>query len=253
MTSDHRYLVHVLLYAIMWASPSCDLDTETELCLAGTRCPTGWRCAANQDVCIDSGCGDGIADLRAGEACDDGNIIDGDDCSADCKSLASCGNGFFDPGEICDDYNNVSGDGCSADCLSNETCGNGYRDLDEFCDDGNTVSGDGCSADCGELETCGNGSRDYGELCDDGNQISGDGCSSDCLSIEICGNGYTDFDEQCDEGQPDSATCDADCTFPLCGDAYHNPEFINPANGEPEQCDDGNDTPGDGCNNCILE
>lgn len=252
MIRDHRYLTRVLLYAILWVIPACDLDTETELCPTGTRCATGWRCAANQDVCIIDGCGDGIVDPASGEVCDDGNIIDNDDCSSDCRQIVSCGNGAVDSGETCDDGNNVSGDGCSADCLSNETCGNGYRDLDEFCDDGNTVSRDGCSANCRD-ETCGNGIRDFGEVCDDGNQIAGDGCSADCLSIEICGNGYTDLGEQCDEGQLDSATCDADCTVPFCGDNYSNPAFINPQNGEPEQCDDGNDTPDDGCSNCILE
>lgn len=45
-------------------------------------------------------CGDGVRD--PGEACDDGNIIGGDGCSADCHSTEICGNGIVDPGEECD-------------------------------------------------------------------------------------------------------------------------------------------------------
>jgi cysteine-rich repeat protein len=53
-------------------------------------------------------------------------------------------------GEACDDGNNLDGDGCSANCLSDETCGNGVVDLvrGEECDDGNAENGDGCSDAC---------------------------------------------------------------------------------------------------------
>src|SRR5262252_7744578 len=68
-----------------------------------------------------------------------------------------CGDAKLDPGEVCDDGNNVDGDGCSADCKSDETCGNGIVDVakGELCDDGNTVGGDACSADCKSDESCG--------------------------------------------------------------------------------------------------
>lgn len=47
---------------------SCVFDsTETVVCESGLRCPTGWRCAAFQDVCISDGCGDGLLDRTAGE------------------------------------------------------------------------------------------------------------------------------------------------------------------------------------------
>ncbi|HCF58984.1 MAG TPA: hypothetical protein DFS52_13460, partial [Myxococcales bacterium] len=48
-------------------------------------------------------CGNGT--VESGEACDDGNAVDGDGCSADCKSTEQCGNGFVDKGEVCDDGN----------------------------------------------------------------------------------------------------------------------------------------------------
>ena len=66
--------------------------------------------------------------MNAGdEACDDGNNLDGDGCSADCKTVEPgyrcsavsgkceklpCGNGVHDPGEQCDDGNFSDGDGC---------------------------------------------------------------------------------------------------------------------------------------------
>ena len=58
-------------------------------------------------------CGDG--NLDPGEECDDGNILDGDGCQANCM-LPICGDGIVDPNEQCDDGNNIDGDGCEADC-----------------------------------------------------------------------------------------------------------------------------------------
>jgi cysteine-rich repeat protein len=124
----------------------------------------------------------------------------------------SCGNGRIDAGEVCDDGNHVNGDGCSANCRSQESCGNGIVDPGETCDDGNQASGDGCSANCGSQESCSNGIIDPGETCDDGNQVSGDGCSADCRSWEVCGNGVVDMGEVCDDGNlSDGDECSAAC------------------------------------------
>ena len=54
-----------------------------------------------------------------------------------------------------------------------------------------------------------------------------------------CGDMAVGIGEDCDTG-PASVTCDEDCTAPVCGDWT-----LNAAAGE--QCDDGNDTDGDGC------
>jgi len=60
------------------------------------------------------GCGNGIVD--AGESCDDGGGND-DACPGSC-SAAYCGDGYTYFGvEACDDGNNVSKDGCSATCV----------------------------------------------------------------------------------------------------------------------------------------
>jgi cysteine-rich repeat protein len=60
------------------------------------------------------GCGNGAGD--PGEACDDGNLADGDGCASDCSR--SCGNARIDAaaGEECDDANDVTGDGCEPGC-----------------------------------------------------------------------------------------------------------------------------------------
>jgi cysteine-rich repeat protein len=77
--------------------------------------------------------------------------------------VSSCGNGQKEAGEDCDDGNLLSGDGCEADCIVQagyecnlddsgrsicQSCGNGVLEGTESCDDGNRVSGDGCSATC---------------------------------------------------------------------------------------------------------
>jgi len=55
-------------------------------------------------------CGDGVVQAPD-EACDDGNFLDGDTCTATCVA-AGCGNGIIEGTEACDDGNLVNGDGC---------------------------------------------------------------------------------------------------------------------------------------------
>jgi len=96
-----------------------------------------------------------------------------------------CGNNNVDPGEECDDGNKMNDDGCSKDCKKEDIdlCGDGKIDDGEECDDGNKMNGDGCSKHCTVEEVdenCGNGVIDGSEECDDGNRINGDGCSKYC-------------------------------------------------------------------------
>ena len=227
-------------------------------CPGGLVCPAGTTCAAKQSVCIKTLCGNGVIDSAAGEVCDDGNIVDGDGCSASCKSNETCGNGVTDSaaGEVCDDGNTTSGDGCSADCKSDETCGNGIVDSarGEVCDDGNNESGDGCSADCKSGERCGNGVVDVtqGEVCDKGaDNAKCTGCSIDCRSNQTCGNGIVDAckGEVCDDGNNVAGDgCSADCkSNETCGNGV-----VDTVKGE--VCDDGNTASGDGCSaDCKSE
>lgn len=254
-------------------------------CATGITCPSGTKCAAAQQVCITNDCGDGV--VQGTEKCDDGNIIDGDGCAANCLSKEICGDGVLNApaGEICDDGNATGGDGCSADCKSVETCGNGIRDVNEVCDDGNTIPGDGCSGNCKSTEVCGNNIVDINEKCDDGGAPGG--CNDDCQGGTGCGDGAIDKDgqgmplEECDDGNNlDNDDCIA-CHLAHCGDGHlqttgsHieqcdpaanfgetmdcNIDCTNAGCGDGkvnlargEQCDDGNVVDQDACKNSCL-
>jgi len=108
-----------------------------------------------------------------------------------------CGNGKLEAGEACDDGNNMDGDGCSANCTKEPpppVCGDGNIDAGEECDDGNGVNGDCCSSNCqfdaagsscadatvcnGD-ETCDGAGNCVGGMpldCDDGNLCTPDSC-----------------------------------------------------------------------------
>jgi cysteine-rich repeat protein len=99
---------------------------------------------------VEVGCGNQNVD--AGEECDDGNLNNGDGCSATCQDedgggAAECGNNVVEGAEDCDDGNTVAGDGCSATCTNEvaPACGDDILQAGEECDDGNTTDGDGCS------------------------------------------------------------------------------------------------------------
>ena len=109
-------------------------------------------------------CGDGV--VNAGEACDDGNTVGGDGCSAECTveigwrcdppgtpciNFPNCGDGIVDDGEACDDglRNDGHYGGCNTDCTLAPHCGDGVIQTDhEQCDPGMNVAGNGCTADC---------------------------------------------------------------------------------------------------------
>lgn len=249
----------VLLLPSFFLPVSCT-GPQSEFCESGIVCPVGSTCAAAQATCIYDECGDG--EVQPDELCDDGNIEDGDGCSADCLSTEGCGDGFVNEaaGEVCDDGNNEDGDGCSANCRSFEKCGNGIVDQGEACDDGNNENDDGCREDCLSDETCGNGVVDFHkeEVCDPG--LTPDRCNDDCTSNLQCGNGIVDSGEQCDDGDNGDNTDDcttspgASCRAAFCGDGFirENPE--DPA--DEEECDgdgDGNGGETEDCNaNCTL-
>ncbi|MCA9515696.1 MAG: DUF4215 domain-containing protein, partial [Myxococcales bacterium] len=191
-------------------------------------------CTADNLHCINpevTRCGDGVQD--EGEACDDGNLDNHDDCNFDC-TLPRCGDGLIDGEEACDDGNTANGDRCSADCRSLEVCGDGitnnYTHVDdtgatvapEECDEGG-VDTDTCNADC-TTAICGDGKVNaaHGELCDGGNatnRIAVDTatCNKDC-SPATCGDTYVNAAalEECDNGKycADGTTCttNADCS-----------------------------------------
>lgn len=73
-------------------------------------------------------CGDGAAEGT--EACDDGNMVGGDVCAADCSRAPRCGDAILDADEMCDDGNLLPGDDCSPQCLP-EAAGSPRATADE--------------------------------------------------------------------------------------------------------------------------
>jgi fibro-slime domain-containing protein len=241
----------------------------------------------------DGSVGRGGGDPRDGGAVDaaaDGSFVD---------TTLTCGNGKLDPAEACDDGNALNGDGCSADCRNVErtfvcsdpnqpcvsSCGNGALDPTEACDDRNLTNDDGCSstcevevgwgcarpgAACVRLAVCGNGVRERGEECDSGSS-SDPGCvdckiqdgywcttAGQACMPKVCGNGMRTPGEDCDDnntkdGDGCSKSCKVESGFrctpngcsPICGDGQIKGR---------ETCEDGNIKSGDGCSaGCVTE
>lgn len=227
-------------------------------------------------------------------------------CMPNCQLASYCGDGIRDAEEACDDGEGagIDGDGCSADCKTIETgwqcdavtgacfrmtCGNGVHDDGEACDDGNFVDGDGCfncraeagymcrysptpcpDEICGEVRECALISELYGdgvitagyEECDDGNRTDGDGCTQGAVDpgyscpipgqrciATACGDGIVAYGEQCDDGNTaDGDGCSARCRLET--------GFACPEPGKPcaiGYCGDGIVQHGETCDNDIVE
>ncbi|MBN2725261.1 MAG: DUF4215 domain-containing protein, partial [Deltaproteobacteria bacterium] len=242
------------------------IDPTVEECdLGEANSDTADTCRTN---CLNPYCGDGIRDYNSGtgpdggaEECDEGNGNSDDPnsvCRTDC-SLATCGDHITDTNtEECDEGEDNANERnqCRTDCTL-PYCGDGILDINygEECDTGVLGTVDGCSDNC-EVESgwtcdpdtdpsfcqegCGDGLiRGIEALeghCDDGNELSSDGCSATCI-IEtgwLCDTSNTEVPSPC---------------VPDCGDTIR----VGPED-DPGRCDDGNTTPGDGCNGaCYVE
>ncbi len=198
-----------------------DTDTDTGGATCGNgevedgeECDDGGESGACDIDCTLAECGDAVVNMAAGEACDDGNDIDDDECSNSC-SLASCGDGVLNDGEQCDDGNDDDTDACPSSCM-NAVCGDSFVLADvEECDAGG--ESDSCDADC-SLATCGDGTLNMsaGEVCDDGNDDDTDACPG--CAAATCGDGFVQTDvEECDDGNDvDDDACANDCTDNGC-------------------------------------
>lgn len=213
----------------------------------------GAYCAFNCKSII-GWCGDGTK--QNNEACDDGNINNGDYCSYDCQTITgSCGDGKRQLNEVCDNADPSVGEGegignyCSFDCQqSYGYCGDGIKQDNEECDDGNTEDNDYCSADCQAVTGyCGDSYQQGNEACDDGNTEDGDYCSADCQTVTgYCGDGTKQDNETCDDGDGVDGNgtyghCNDNCDgyMPKCGDSNIDTDYG-------EKCDDGDGADGNG-------
>jgi cysteine-rich repeat protein len=63
----------------------------------------------------------------AGQVCPPGSFVIGFDAESNILCSGICGNGVLDSGEACDDGNTVAGDGCSASCRFESPAGAGQQ------------------------------------------------------------------------------------------------------------------------------
>ena len=215
---------------LLVGAPACTDDAGTD---------SATETAGDGDGDGDGGtgvCGDGVVD--AGEACDDGNTDDTDQCTNACTE-ATCGDGVVWMGfEECDDANDDNTDSCVEGCVA-ASCGDGFVGPGEGCDDGNAVDDDACSNACAPA-TCGDGVVQDGEACDDGDDDNTDACLDTCAAAS-CGDGFVWAGvEECEDGNADNTDdCLDTCVAASCGDG-----FVWAGN---EMCDDANADDGDDC------
>jgi cysteine-rich repeat protein len=130
----------------------------------------------------------------------------------------------------------TGGAGAGGDPGAPSVCGDEVVEGNEECDDGNVASGDGCENDCTFTCIAGVFGRDR---CDDGNPCNG---TESCSAANVCVAGTP-----LGEGEACAAerVCvNGNCVAGSCGDGIVQ---------APEECDDGNVTPGDGCeNDCTF-
>jgi cysteine-rich repeat protein len=247
---------------------SCHGDAD---CDDGNPCDGAERCDSH--IC------------KSGAPLADGTACAGGVCRESLCAPATCGNKTLDPGEECDDGNLVAGDGCEANCRfschADGDCNDGNPcNGTERCDahlcarglplaDGAACTGGTCRARLCAPAGCGNGTLDPGEECDDNNRVAGDGCEANCLfschvdadcsdgnpcnGTETCGSNHV-----CATTAPlaDGTLCGGGkiCRGKLCALASCGDRIVE----APEECDDGNVVAGDGCENdcnftCSLD
>jgi cysteine-rich repeat protein len=215
-----------------------DLTTGTGSSSTGTTDPTDTSSTGEPVLC-------GNAMLDDGEACDDG-LNDGayGGCAPDCSALGpNCGDSEVNGPESCDDGNMVDDDECTNACAL-ASCGDGIKQADEACDDANDVETDACLVTCVAAK-CGDTFVQEGvEACDDGNAVETDACLATCVAA-TCGDKFVQEGvEVCDDGVNDNSYggCAMDCKAkgPFCGDKVKNGA---------EECDDGNMVDNDMCSN----
>ncbi|HLC76514.1 MAG TPA: DUF4215 domain-containing protein, partial [Candidatus Peribacterales bacterium] len=236
--------------------------------------------------CLNTICGDGIRQTPNGfgvnESCDEGvqNGIPGH-CNLTCTGLV--------PAPQCNDAidndfdtrNNCADPGCHTDdnaanastCNPNDPdetntprCGNGVSDqTSEQCDDGNASNIDTCNTSC-QLTICGDNIRQIpngfglNETCDEGSVNGQPGhCNTLCtgtVPVAQCSDGIDNVDPEDFLADAQDPGCYSNGnvvtgTFnPNDTDESHVPVCGNGANDQSsEQCDDGNLSSADLCNN----
>lgn len=140
-------------------------DSVCAPCASEGECSSGMRCAEGSCLFGSLLCGDGV--VQAGEACDDANFNEQDQCTTAC---------LLPLGQACTHATQCSSTICSGGactpCRADAECSGGMR-----CAVGLCLT----DAQMAMLPNiCGNGLLEQGEQCDDGNGKYGDGCTPSC-------------------------------------------------------------------------
>ncbi len=165
----------------------------------------GPRKSCFQGLCLDDVCGDTLVNEEGlGEECDDGNAIDDDGCTAECRFTCTT-NSECEGGDPCAGTMTCDIDThmCAADPLDNEALCTTQEVEEGWCIDGVCVP-----ANCGDGDV--NAANEQCDLGDD-NGKPGSDCSNDCR-WEICGDGQIAGEEHCDDGGTANLDgCDENC------------------------------------------
>ena len=217
-------------------------------------------------------CGNGLTDPN--EACDDGNVLPGDCCSATCEFEAS-GSACGDASDtVCDNPDTCDGAGA---CQDNNEPGTtvcravaGVCDVEELCDGAGSCPADGFVS-AGTECLAAAGVCDVAEECTGSSATcpaDGANLTSECrASAGICdvAESCSDASDNCpaDGFQPDGTSCDDsnvcttsdECTGGVCqGDLNTCGDGIVQNGTCGEECDDGNTNNGDCCSSiCQFE
>ncbi len=212
-------------------------------------CPNTDKFMAMQIMCGASVCGDGIR--VSPEECDDGNTLDGDDCPSDCNLDACQPNPCSNGGTCTDGVQELTcecPDGWTGKLCEESTsiCGNAPEGQEMFlqCPAG-TVIKDITFASYGQPQ----GGCGQGEVLTVGSchaPSSQTIVEANCLGKDTClvPVDWMSLGEDPCPNQAKWFSASAECEAPVCGDGVLTSD---------EECDDGNNVNGDGCEGDCSE
>jgi len=223
------------------------------------QCDTSGASSTCDANCTLASCGDGDLNTVRGEACDDGNRLNGDGCTKTCAidtrtAFCSSSAGTYGDGSAGAVYtaqqiedllfwlNNATQAQIDACTYIDSTEAAAIYAAKPFHAIGTIGSDEATGAQAGHIDSV----AGISEAASDNDLVGLRNCvtaTQTCSSV--CGNGILNSGEQCDDGGQ-SADCNSNCTLAGCGDGVVNSSYG-------ESCDDGNTVSDDGCSSACKE